>query len=198
MSYIGATEIGKMFLGDVEIDKAYLGDDLVFSGEPDAPKQYTITKYPSSYDTDHYSAYSLGTIANAYTSSDSTTRERINLTRGSRAATYVYFKFDLSAIPANATIDEISLSAKGSVNTGQTAVIATKQFIVCRGTESVGQASSITTTAKVYTLDVGSGWTGANINELALKAYAVRGTSSTNSAYYFDMYGATLTVKYTA
>ena len=33
MSYIGTTEIGKMFLGDVEIDKAYLGSTLVFSGE---------------------------------------------------------------------------------------------------------------------------------------------------------------------
>ena len=33
MSYIGTTEIGKMFLGDVEIDKAYLGNDLVFSSD---------------------------------------------------------------------------------------------------------------------------------------------------------------------
>lgn len=198
MSYIGATEIGKMFLGDVEIDKAYLGNELVFSGEPPAPKQYTITIYPSSYDTVNYSVYDIGTIANAYTSADSTTRDRINLTRGSRAVTYVYFKFDLSSIPANATIDEISLRAKGAVNTGQTSMIATKQFIVCRGTESVGQATSISTTATAYTLDVGSGWTGANINELTLKAYAVRGTGGVNSTYYFDMYGATLTITYTA
>lgn len=43
MSYIGTTEIGKMFLGDVEIGKAYLGNNLVFSGESSPP--YTIVNY---------------------------------------------------------------------------------------------------------------------------------------------------------
>ena len=43
MSYIGTTEIGKMFLGDVEIGKAYLGNDLVFGGESSLP--YTIVEY---------------------------------------------------------------------------------------------------------------------------------------------------------
>ena len=43
MSYIGTTEIGKMFLGDVEIDKAYLGNELVFSG--DTPLPYTPLSY---------------------------------------------------------------------------------------------------------------------------------------------------------
>lgn len=43
MSYIGTTEIGKMFLGDVEIDKAYLGNDLVFSKEASLP--YTVVDY---------------------------------------------------------------------------------------------------------------------------------------------------------
>jgi len=37
MSYIGTTEIGKMFLGSVEIDKAYLGNDLVFSNDGATP-----------------------------------------------------------------------------------------------------------------------------------------------------------------
>lgn len=43
MSYIGTTEIGKMFLGTVEIDKAYLGDDLVFGGDASLP--YTVVNY---------------------------------------------------------------------------------------------------------------------------------------------------------
>ena len=38
MSYIGTTEIGKMFLGDIEIEKAYLGSTLVYeSGSGPTP-----------------------------------------------------------------------------------------------------------------------------------------------------------------
>jgi len=38
MSYIGTTELGKIFLGTTEIDKAYLGSTLVFeSGSPTPP-----------------------------------------------------------------------------------------------------------------------------------------------------------------
>lgn len=56
MSYIGTTEIGKMFLGDVEIDKAYLGNDLVFSSVEEQPITSLIYELESptataSYDT---------------------------------------------------------------------------------------------------------------------------------------------------
>lgn len=37
MSYIGSTEIGKMFLGDTEIAKAYLGSSLIYENTPSAP-----------------------------------------------------------------------------------------------------------------------------------------------------------------
>ena len=59
MSYLGTTEIGKMFLGDVEIDKAYLGDDLVFSSAsgpaPVAPVFYDYLYFDGAayIDTDY-------------------------------------------------------------------------------------------------------------------------------------------------
>lgn len=59
MSYLGTTEIGKMFLGDVEIDKAYLGNDLVFSSEsgpaPVAPVFYDYLYFDGTayVDTDY-------------------------------------------------------------------------------------------------------------------------------------------------
>lgn len=57
MSYIGTTEIGKMFLGDVEIDKAYLGNDLVFNSQqgPLVPVFYNYLYFtrPAYIDTDY-------------------------------------------------------------------------------------------------------------------------------------------------
>lgn len=162
------------------------------------PQQHTVTVYPSGYDPVNYSRYgTLTNINNVYTSADSTTYGRVNLARGSGAETYMYFTFNLSSIPSNATIDSVSLVAKGKVNDNTASRIATKQFIVCRGTESVGTPSDVNSTAKQYNLDVGTGWTGSNINDLTLKIYAVRGTSNVNTSYYFDTYGADLTVTYT-
>ena len=198
MSYIGTTEIGKMFLGSVEIDKAYLGNDLVFSTEPDGPKQYTITKYPSSYDTDHHSYYGLLNVANAYDAGDDD-YATITLTRGSGAETYMYFQFDLSDIPSNATIDSISLTAKAKVTTTVGTRLGTRVLQVCRGTTAVGTATAnMTTGENTYTMDVGTGWTGANINDLTLKVDVFRGSQSTSTNYYCYFYGATLTVTYTA
>ena len=44
MSYIGTTELGKIFLGDTEIAKAYLGNTLVFE-EGETPLPYTPLTY---------------------------------------------------------------------------------------------------------------------------------------------------------
>ena len=197
MSYIGNNELGKIFLGNVEIDKAYLGNDLVFSS---GPSQYAVTVYPSSYDTEHHSYYGFSNVSRAYDdgSVESNGYATINLTRGNGAETYIYFKFDLSSIPSNATIDSISISAKAQVTTTAGTRLGNRFLQVCRGTEAVGTASSnMTTTARTYNLDVGSGWTGANIQDLTLKVNVFRGTQSTSTSYYCYFYGATLTVTYT-
>ena len=199
MSYIGTTEIGKMFIGDVEIDKAYLGNDLVFSSEPDGPKQYTITKYPSSYDTEHHSYYGLTSVSNAYDSGEADNYATINFTRGNNAETYIYFQFDLSSIPSDATIDSITLTAYAQVTTTVGSRLGTRVLQVCRGTTAVGTATAnMTTGKKAYTMDIGSGWTGSNIDDLTLKVDVFRGTQSTSTNYYCYFYGATLTVTYTA
>lgn len=52
MSYIGSTEIGKMFFGDVEIDKAYLGSNLVFESGSSGPK--VIYNLAASTTTQNY------------------------------------------------------------------------------------------------------------------------------------------------
>ena len=174
---------------------------LTVSQEAGGPVQHTITVYPSGYDTEHHSYYGFLNVSNAYDSGSSSDDDyaTITLTRGSGAETYVYFQFDLSSIPSNATIDEITLVAYAQVTTTVGSRLGTRVLQVCRGTTSVGTATSnMTTGKKAYTMDVGSGWTGANINDLTLKVDVFRGTQSTSTNYYCYFYGATLTIKYTA
>ena len=197
MSYIGTTEIGKMFLGDVEIDKAYLGSDLVFSGVP-VPQQYTITVYPSSYDTTNssFGGFVSGYGAdNAYASATSTSQCRALLRTGANAVSTVYWKFDLSSIPAGAEITSISLQAKVLIS--NTTYCPTAYLCVCEGTTEKGNHSSVTSnSASTKTLDVGSGWTRDKLQNLSLLYYSKRGTSNTTKQCYQGFYGSTLIVNY--
>ena len=195
MSYIGTTEIGKMFLGDVEIDKAYLGDDLVFSSGPHIPQQFTVTFNLSSYDTTDYSYYSLSNASNAYTDTDSTDYASIRAKNGNNAETWVYFKFNTSSIPAGATIDSVVCSVKVTHNANNT-IFPTRTIQMYTGATAKGSATSFTTSATVRTLSVGD-WTRAELTDARIKVYLKRGTTQSSTAYYGRLYGATLTVTYT-
>lgn len=171
---------------------------LTVSQEAGGPVQNTITVYPSGYDTEHHAYYGFSNVTNAYDSGSDNNYATINFTRGNNAETYVYFTFNLSSIPQNATIGSISLTAYAQVTTTAGTRLGTRVLQVCRGTTAVGTASSNMTTGKrEYTLDVGAGWTGANINDLTLKVNVFRGTQATTTSYYCYFYGATLTVTYT-
>lgn len=174
---------------------------LTVNQEAGGPQEYTITKYPSSYDIENHSYYNLSSVSRAYDdgSVESNGYASINLTRGSGAETYIYFKFDLSSIPDNATIESIEIKAKAQVTTTQGTRIVTRVMQVCRGTTAVGTASSnMTTTPAYYNLDAGSGWTGLNIKDLTLKVDVIRGSNNNTTSYYCYFYGATLTITYIA
>lgn len=188
-----------MFLGSVEIDKAYLGDDLVFSSVY-VPREYTITKYPSSLDEDNTIVRSWNSTygySRGFTSAGSSTEARANWVNGSNAETFVYWKFDLSEIPDNATIESITLSAKARRSAGN--LVSSCYLVVCDGTTQKGTTSTVSSsTASTFTLDAGSGWTGTSIKNLSLLFYCKRNTSNVTGTYFLGFYGATLTVKYTA
>ena len=168
------------------------------SQEAGAPQEYTLTKYPSSYDTTNYQYASMSNASRAYTSYDSTTYATINLTPGSQAETYVFFKFDTSSIPANAVIEEVSCTAKTYCSNASTANVAQKTVRLCFDTTAKGDYAQIATgSAGTQTIDGGS-WTREEISDIRLRVYARRGTSNVNNTYSLRLYGATLTIKYTA
>jgi hypothetical protein len=92
-------------------------------------KKGSITVHPTSYDTTHYSYASVSSsypLTNGYTDSTSTTYAQVNWKTGSGVETYVFYKFDLSSIPANATITSVTAKAKGYVNTTNSSRVTTR------------------------------------------------------------------------
>lgn len=164
-------------------------------------KTKTISAHPSSYDSEHYSWYSITStqpITNAYEDYDSTTYAQINWTRGSGAETYVYLKFDFSSIPLGATIKAVSVTAKAYLTTTSTANVTTRQMQLAAGTSLKGSALNLTnsSTTSVQTFTNTGTWTREELLDAGLRFYVVRGRSNTNTNYAFRIYGATMTVTY--
>lgn len=163
-------------------------------------KTGTASVYASSHDTSHYSWGSVSSsypITNAYDESSSTTYARINWKTGSSAETYVYLRFDLSDIPANATIDSISCSAKAYVNTTSSSRVTTRQMQMATGTTLKGSALTISTSTSSQSFSNVGTWTRSELDNAGVRFYVKRGSSNTTSSYQLRVYGASITVDYT-
>ena len=166
---------------------------------PTPPTQYTIVVYPSSYDQDNIAVVNPQNIENGYAAKNSSSYAQLGLVATEAyCQTYFYYKFDLSQIPAGATIDSVTLDAKGSINSSLDARVRERYMVVCNGTTPVGTASEkMGTTPTIYNLDTGSGWTASNISNIAVKLFAERGSQGLDVNIYFRFYGADLTITYT-
>lgn len=160
-----------------------------------AKVQGSIVVYPSSYDADH-AYYSVSNITRAYNPATNTSNyAQINLTRGSGAITYIYLKFDTSAIPENATILSVSCQARMRISTATASYVATRQIQMFSGTTAMGDPTTVPNSNTTLTLTPGT-WSRSEIEDARIRLYAVRGTSNTSTSYSFVFYGATLTVTY--
>lgn len=157
--------------------------------------EVSATWHPTGYDESDHSYYSLENVSNAYTDSDSSSYATIHLTRGNNSSTYIFFTFDTSSIPEGAEIVSVSLKAKAYINNVSSKRVVTHTMQAYSGSTAKGSASTVTTTATEYTMSIGS-WTLQELRNIRIRLYAVRGTQSTTSDYYFRFYGATLAVTY--
>ena len=157
--------------------------------------QDTLSVYPSGVASDHSYASITGQNQ-GYTDATSTNYATINLTTGASATTYIYYTFDCSDIPSEATIDSISCSAKCYISTTNSNRVATRQVQLFTGTTARGSAATVSNSTSAFTVTAGSGWTRAMLQDLRIRIYAVRGNSNTDTTYYFRFYGATVTINY--
>lgn len=155
----------------------------------------TLIVNPSGYD--ERSAWkSVTNLENAYNSTENTNRATFALKTGS-ALTYIYLTFDLSSIPANATINSVSCNAKAYIDKQNAARIAQKQVQLFSGTEAKGTAITMPTSESIVPLDTGT-WTREELDNLTLRFYAKRGYTGTSNNYYIYIYGTDLTIEYTS
>ena len=156
--------------------------------------QATYTGIPSSHDPD-YAAYDAYSWAQGYDVADSTNYSTLNLTRGSDAVTYAYYKFDTSSIPANATIISVSCRAKCIITNTNSSRIKTRQIQMFSGTTAKGSAHTLSTSTTAFDMTCGT-WTRQELEDCRIRLYAVRGSSQSTSSFYIRFYGADLTVEY--
>lgn len=163
-----------------------------------AVRRETLTVMPSNYDgvnSVYNGALLPSNIAKGYTDTSSTTYCQINLVTGAGAETYFYYTFDLSAIPEDAVIVSVSCKAKVYISVTQLAYVEARQAQLCAGTVPKGDPHNVEDSTTVFDLTAGT-WTRGELQQAAIRMYAVRGTSSTSIARYFRFYGAELTVEY--
>ena len=160
-----------------------------------------ITVYPASYDSVNYAYASVNSsypLSNPVgKGSSNTTYAQWNIKTGSTAESYVFYIFDLSEIPAAATIDNVSCTAKAYISSTNSSRINTRQIQMYYGTSTAkGSASTVSNSTSALTLTCGD-WTREELNDCRVRIYTKRGTSYTSTTYYNRFYGATLTVTYT-
>lgn len=158
----------------------------------------TIGSDITGYSSDH-EYYALNNPTYGEGDSTSTDYARINLTRGSGAATYMYWEFTLPAVPAGATIDRVTCNYKARVSSSSSSYIRTATIQLYSGTTAKGSSQSIrTTSTDAAIISTPGTWTAAEVNAgVRLRVDATRGTSRTTSNYYVYFYGADIVVEYT-
>ena len=147
----------------------------------------TKTFYPGAYKADSNDYYGIKNATNPVGKGSANTTYASFKNRPYQSG-IVYWPFDTSIIPAEATIDSVACMAKGSCNS------STKGSMqLYSGTVAKGSATSTKTSAAVYNLSCGT-WTRAELDNIRLLT-KITNTNSVGSIFYF--YGADLTVTYT-
>lgn len=161
-----------------------------------------LTAYPNSVDTSiskYDSVVSNYPFSNVYGKSEtSTSSTRWNLVEGKNAVTEVYFTFDLSAVPSDASVGTVSCIAKGAVENDGSARGGKNRIALCNGTTVLVQSDEETFEEKAATASVSTtGFTRSTLDNLRFKYQITRGSMGTDNTYYAEFFGCTLTVEYT-
>lgn len=157
----------------------------------------TLTVVPSGYDATRTAWYSANNIQNGYADTTNTTPAYIYLTRGGMAETYIYYTFDVSAIPSNATINSIVAKARGSITETSSARITQRNLQLFSGNTAKGSPTAIDSVTEFFDLTPGN-WTREELDNISLRIYVQRGYTGSNNNYYILFKGAEITIEYEA
>lgn len=155
----------------------------------------TVSSHPVSYDPDHQWYQVTNSFEYAYEDATSTNYLNIYMTRNNGAMTWVYFNFDFSSIPDDATITSVSCQAKAYISNTNSSRVTTRICQLYAGSTAKGSAHTLTTSTTAFSMTTGT-WTVAELKQAKIYLLAIRGTSQTTTNIYLRFYGATFTVTY--
>lgn len=154
----------------------------------------TVTLIPSGNTTPtNMSNSSSYPASRGYNDTTNTSYARFSIT-ASRTGT-VYYTFNTSTIPNNATIT--SVTAKARCYVSSTTRVTNTQCMLCSGTTTKGTNVTFASTSNqnIVTLNPGSSWTRSDLNDLRI---LLGGTAtSSSSSKYIWFAGAEVVITYT-
>ena len=171
--------------------------------------QQSATFIPSSFDSTSSvynttagdsgnGVYSTNYINNGLTDHTSSTRCALYSVHGSGSQSHMYYNFDCSSIPQNVTINSVTCQFKGGTQGSTYYSAYTAQLTT--GTTAKGSSVSVSgtnTSPSTVTINGGSSWTRAELDNIKINFSVTRGSSNTTTDSTWSFYGATLTVNYT-
>ena len=176
---------------DTDVTSSLVRHDVV-------PGTNTFTGIPVSFDSakSSYDSIYTGTTNDGLAPYNSSSRLCVYVTQTEYAEGKLVYNFDCSSIPRNAIITSVSCQVGASCySSGQYFDTKTLQLYcgdVAKGTavNNTGNGSTSTT----HNINGGS-WTRAELDDIKIVEYVVRGDNTTQASFSF--FGATLTVEYT-
>ena len=160
----------------------------------------SVTLLPSAYDSDLSSYASVNSsypLSNGLNSSpDSENYAEIYLTTGTRAASTLAVKFDLSQVPAGVTIDSIACRIKARISNSSPYVL-TGVAQLYYGATAMGGEVELGTSAVAQTFNDVGYWDRDRLDQLTLLITCTRGVMGGSNSQTLRFYGAELVVNYT-
>lgn len=161
----------------------------------------TITLHPSrvasedSYYKSVDGSHPLETILGKGTSNG--TYAQWYMINGSSAYTRVMYAFDVSAIPANATINKVTCAAKCQAQNASAARGGNTRTHLRTGETEIAASGTMAfgTSATVVTIE--GSMTREQLDSVKMDVFAARGFLGTSTSYWIRCYGVDLTVDYT-
>lgn len=131
-------------------------------------------------------------ITNGYTDTTSTTYARFTLSTSTTG--YLYYTFNVTGIPSNATITSITGQVKARVSNSSRVTNTVCQLYAGTTAKGSNVTFASTSTSNVVTLSPGTSWNVSELSDLRLR---IGGTGSSNTqTKYIYFYGASITINY--
>lgn len=122
-----------------------------------------------------------------------------NIVHGRFTQSRVYYRFDVSSIPMDATINSVNCTVRASRQNARVTEFSTLTLKIVIGTTEESNHATVANDESVNVYDLPSKtYTRDELTNVGIVMHSARGISSPNKDFWVRLYGATLSVDFTA